>query len=263
GKALEAANRSLALEPDLAEGHVALGWVRMMHDWDWRGAELSLSRALELAPGNAEVLLGVGVLAYNQARLEEAIALHRRALGQDPLSPGAYFRLGAILFAVDRFVETETNLRKVLELAPQRVAAHGLLSLSLVAQNRREEALLEANRHPPRGYRLWALAIAHDGMGHPPEPDAALRELIERNPADNTFQIAEVHAARGEVEQAFQWLERAITLRDPGLADTKVSPHLRSLHGDPRWGVFLKKMGFEGWRKGGAHSPPRSHDHPT
>jgi hypothetical protein len=47
------------------------------------------------------------------------------------------------------------------------------------------------------------------------------------------------------VDRAFEWPERTYTQRDPGLAGTKVSPRLRSLHGDPRWGAFLQKMGLE------------------
>lgn len=43
----------------------------------------------------------------------------------------------------------------------------------------------------------------------------------------------------------FEWLERAYARRDPGLVGLKVSPHLRSLHGDPRWAAFMNKMGFE------------------
>jgi hypothetical protein len=50
---------------------------------------------------------------------------------------------------------------------------------------------------------------------------------------------------RGDADRAFEWLERAYAQRDPGLTDTKVSRRLRSLHGDPRWGAFLKKMGLE------------------
>ena len=61
GRAREAVERALALEPDLAEGHAMMGWIRMMHDWDWQGAEASLARALELAPGNAMVLRRAGV----------------------------------------------------------------------------------------------------------------------------------------------------------------------------------------------------------
>ena len=57
GNARNSANRALALEPDLAEGHMTLAMVREGYDWDWSGADLSIRRALELAPGNAEVLL--------------------------------------------------------------------------------------------------------------------------------------------------------------------------------------------------------------
>ena len=62
----------------------------------------------------------------------------------------------------------------------------------------------------------------------------------------SAYQIAEVHAARNAADDAFAWLERAYAQRDGGLADVKVSPRLRSLHGDPRWGAFLKKMGLDG-----------------
>jgi hypothetical protein len=50
----------------------------------------------------------------------------------------------------------------------------------------------------------------------------------------------------GEVDRAFEWLERAYSQRDPGLTEMKVSSRFRSLHSDPRWGAFLKKMGLEG-----------------
>ena len=53
-----------------------------------------------------------------------------------------------------------------------------------------------------------------------------------------------VHATRGEVDEAFEWLERAHRQRDSGVAFAKAHWILRPLHGDPRWGSFLKKMGF-------------------
>ena len=63
GRAREAVERALSLEPDLAEGHARWAWIQMIHDWDWRGAEASYRRALELAPGNAVVLRRAGLLA--------------------------------------------------------------------------------------------------------------------------------------------------------------------------------------------------------
>jgi len=58
------------------------------------------------------------------------------------------------------------------------------------------------------------------------------------------YQVAEVYAARGEVDLAFAWLERAYDQRDGGLSQMKPDPLLRSLHADPRWFPFLRKMGL-------------------
>jgi len=245
GRAREAAERALSLDPDLPEGHAQLGWIRRVYDRDFRGAEASFGRALELAPGSAAVLRGAGALARTQGRLEEAIGFYCRALEQDPLSAPSYHSLGLALEAMDRFVEAEAAFRKALELAPQGVATRGLLSVTLLAQGRGEEALKEALREPEEALQLWALAIVHHGLGHAAESDAALEELIEKCSQDSAVQIADVYGARGEVDRAFEWLERAYEQRDGGLTEMKVSPCLRSLHGDPRWSAFLKKMGLE------------------
>ena len=66
-----AAERSIALEPELADGHAQIAWIRIFHDWDWRGAEASLARARELAPESALVLRLSGVLASVLGRPDE------------------------------------------------------------------------------------------------------------------------------------------------------------------------------------------------
>jgi len=93
-RAREATARALALEPDLAEAHAGMAWIRMAYDWDWHAADESFRRALELAPGNALVLHQAGILAANTGRFEDGIALGRRAVEQDPLSSAAYYFLG-------------------------------------------------------------------------------------------------------------------------------------------------------------------------
>jgi serine/threonine protein kinase/Tfp pilus assembly protein PilF len=245
-RGLEAVERSLALEPDLADGHAQSAWIKMFHDWDWRGAATSLARARELAPGSASVLRLAGVLEGIQGRIEEAIALCRRALEQDPLSAAANHSLAFGLHAADRFAEAEAAYRAALELAPQRIATRAHLALTLLAQGRGEEALAEAMREPEEGYRLWAVAIVHHAFGHGAESGVALRRLVDSHADVWALQIADVHAAHGALDAAFEWLERAYAKRDPGLAHVKTSPRLRPLHGNPQWGAFLRKMGFEG-----------------
>ena len=237
--------RALAREPDLAEAHAHMGWIQMNYDWDSRGAQVSYSRALELAPGNAIALRRAGVLAWRLGRVDEALGLTRRALEHDPLSAHAYSNLGEFFQDVGRLAESEAALRRALELAPQKAEVHAYLSLTLLDQGRGEEALIEVMREEEEGSRLWALAIVRHAMGHGSESDAALRELVEKRADTMAFQVAEAYGRRGETNAAFEWLERAHSQRDGGLTEMKTNPHLRSLHGDPRWGAFLRKMGFE------------------
>jgi serine/threonine protein kinase/tetratricopeptide (TPR) repeat protein len=244
-RARKAMERALSLEPDLAEAHVALGWIRMAHDWDFRGAEESYARALGSEPRNATVLRGAGVLALTLGRNEEAIRLYQRAAEQDPLSSATYNNLGIALRAAGRLEEAEAAYRKALQLAPERVGTHSGLALTLLAEGRGEEALAEALLEPDEAWRLWALALIHDARGQGADSDAVLRELTDKYATDTAHQIAEAHAARGDVDAAFEWLERAYAQRDGGLMDVKTSPYLHSLHGDPRWGSFLKKMGLD------------------
>jgi TolB-like protein/Tfp pilus assembly protein PilF len=244
-QARQAVERALSLEPDLAEGHASLGWIRMNHDWDWRGAEVSFSRALELEPGNARVLVPAGVLATNLGRLDEGISLYRRAAAQDPLRASAFSNLGLTLDAAGRHGEAEVEFRRALMLAPLGTAVHSLLSMNLATQGRGEEALRVAGREPEQFFRLWALAIVCHMLGRPAESEQALKELLENWSDEGGYQIAAVFAARGDADAAFEWLERAYAQRDPGLCEIKSSPPLRSLHVDPRWAAFLRKMGFD------------------
>jgi hypothetical protein len=115
---------------------------------------------------------------------------------------------------------------------------------NLLAQGRGEEALVEAQQEPEELWRLWAGAIIHHAAGRHAESEAALQELIAKHQVDAAYQVALVYAARAEADLAFAWLDRACAQRDPGLSETKTDTSLRSLHNDPRWGAFLRKMGL-------------------
>ena len=244
-RASAAVERALALEPDLAEGHAQMGWIRIHHDCDLHGAETSIARALELAPGDAIVLRTAGVLAWCQGRLDDAIRLWRRILEQDPLSAPVYQNLGWAFHSANRFREAEGAFRKALELTPHRVVTRATLSLTLLALDRGEEAVAEAIQEPHETFRLWALAIVHHVMNHGAKSEAALRELTEKHANDGAYRVAEAQAMRGETGAAFEWLERACAQRDSGLPKMKLSPCLRLLHADPRWAPFLKRMGLD------------------
>ena len=244
GKAREAAERALQLEPDLAEGHAALGQIRRLHDWDWKGADDSFRRALELAPGNAQVMRDAGNLAASLGRPEEALALVRRAATFDPLSASAHRSVARTSYLADLLDEAEAAGQKALELHPQGGLTHFWLGLVRLRQGRLDEAQEMFQREPHDTFRLLGLSQVHHASGRSADSEAALRELIEKDAAGGAYQIALGYAYRGEMDPAFEWLERAYMQRDPGIGMTKVSQPLRSLHGDPRWQPFLEKTGL-------------------
>ena len=243
-RAREAIRRALALEPDLAEAHAGMAWVQSAYDWDWPAAAASFRRALELAPGNAIVLHQAGLFEASMGRFDEGVELTRRAVEQDPLSAAAYFFLGLEYALGERFAEALAALNKSVELAPQRAVTRGWVAVVLLFLGRSDEALAEAKREPEEWARRFALAIIHHAAGRQAESEAALRELTRTHENDAAYQIAEVHAIYGAADAAFEWLERAYVQKDAGIPWTKVDPFLRSLHGDPRWSVFLRKAGF-------------------
>ena len=245
GRARAAVMRALELDPGLAEAHARLARIQVVHDRDWRGAEASFLRALDRNPNNVPAILGAAVLLMGQGRTEEAISLFRRAVAQDPLSSMTHNNLGAALYETERWEEAEGALRRTLTLYPDRYGTHSFLAQVLVEQGRNEEALSEVALEPDPEFRLAALSRIHHRLGNQALSDAALEELIATTAEGSALQIAEVYGARGEIEAAFQWLERAYLQRDVGLAHIKPSLHFRSIRSDPRWPAFLKKAGVD------------------
>ncbi|MGE5177210.1 MAG: protein kinase domain-containing protein [Hyphomicrobiales bacterium] len=244
-KAREAAERAIQLEPDLASGYVRLAIVQRLHEWDWAGAEASMRRALELAPGSAEALRSAATLDHQLCHYEQSERLFLRSIEQDPLNSGAYSSLGLLYRSMDRLEDAERAFRKSLELSPNRIASYSGLALVLAAMGRDAEAVAAGNAEPAEWARFTCLALAHHAGGRRAQSDEALRRLEEGHAVDAPFQIAAIHAARGESDAAFAWLERALAERDAGVPQVKCEPTFRSLHGDPRWPALLAKIGLE------------------
>jgi len=244
GKSREAAERALTLDADLAEAHAAMGRIKRIYDWDWAGADAAYQRAVALEPGNATVVRGAASLAATLGRFEEALAQDRRAVEMDPLSVATHYTLGNHAYRAGRLEEAVAALKKALELDPERPVAHTSLGRVYLAQAHAQEALAEMDRETDPAWHLFGRALAYHALGRNKESDAALAELIAKYQAVKAFQIADVYAFRGEVDRAFEWLERAYAERDGGLSEMKGDPLLKNLERDPRYVAFLKMMGL-------------------
>jgi TolB-like protein/DNA-binding winged helix-turn-helix (wHTH) protein len=239
--AREAVERALALNPNLAEAHIQMGRIKQQVDFDWAGADASFQRAVALDPGNPESVRVTAFSAAMLGRFDEALQLNRRAVDLDPLNAHNWESLAETEFYMGQLDRAAADCKKALELNPE-VFSIWNLSQIYIMQGRPQDALpeIELVRYGPIRAALYA--IAYYALGRKKESGSALSELIAKYHAGGAYQIAEVYAFRNQSDKAFEWLDRAYTQHDGGLAYTKVDPVLKNLHGDPRYAAFLKKL---------------------
>ncbi len=240
-KAREAVDRALALNPDLADAYVALGWIKEFYDWDWAGADAAYKRALALEPGNAAAITRAGSLAAIMGRQKEAIALSRQAMQIDPLSATVFQHAGITFYNGGLLDESIAALNRAHEIA-QVANIHVVLCKVYLEQLRPEKALAEAKQEEDPSFRVFELALAYYALGRKFESDTNLAELIAKYQSDSYYQIAQVYAFRNEATEAFKWLEQAYKGRDSGLPEIKSDRLLKSLRADPRYSALLTKM---------------------
>jgi tetratricopeptide (TPR) repeat protein len=219
-----------------------MGRIKQQIDFDWTGADASYRRAVELEPGDPEVVRPAASSAAILGRLDEALLLTRRAIDLDPLNAHSWAGLGEMEFRMGKLDEAEADLKKARELRPDDFLSSVFLSEIYVIQGRPQNALPEIERVGYPGARLFLYAIAYHALGREKESDAALGELISKYEAIDTYLIAEVYAFRNQPDEAFKWLDRAYAKHNDGLIYTKVEPLLKSLHSDPRFASLLKKL---------------------
>lgn len=238
----EAIERALSLDPRNGRAYAMLGRVEMNLDWDFDTAYGHLQQALELDDGSAEILQIAGRLEITLGRTDAAIELYRRALALDPLA--GYLGLGICLQGARRLDEAIDAFRTGISFSPGAAVLHYRLGLALLDSGDAQAALAAAELEPDEGWRLAGLSVIQYALGDIAAADAALAELIDKFASDSAFQIAEAYAFRGEVDLAFEWLDRAYDNRDSGMTNLLLAPLIANLRDDSRWPELLERMGL-------------------
>jgi TolB-like protein/DNA-binding winged helix-turn-helix (wHTH) protein/Tfp pilus assembly protein PilF len=242
-KARMAADRALALAPDLAAAHFARGNILEVPDLNWRAAEAEFRRALQLAPedGDAKYFLGSQLATLGQ--IDQAIELTHQAISTDPLHASRYGWLSLYLLGVNRLDEAERAVRKAIELQPTAISYHQVLTRIAVARGDLQTALEAAEQEPAGVFRDFALALARQLGSDQAAANAALNTLIHRG-NDAAFFVAEVYSIRGDKDRMLEWLDRAWNYRDSGVALVLYDPFLLRYKDDFRFASFCRKVGL-------------------
>jgi len=248
-RAAEAAIRALQIDPDLAEAHATLGYVKH-YDLEWAEAERELRRALELNPSYSLAHIWLANLLMGQKRFDEAVAHVRMAEELDPLSMVVLTNVGWTLDRAGQPAEAVEKYRRALALDPNYIQAHWRLGNAYRQLGRFDEAIREAEvavtltqRSPSS---LSWLATASAQAGRRADAEALLVELLAlaANRYVSPISVAMACFSLGDRDRGFEWLEKAYLERSNGVAYLAVDPIYASVRADPRFRGLLRRAGL-------------------
>lgn len=245
-----AAMQALALDPDSADAHAAVGSLRFWNDWDWPASEKHCRLAIARNPSYSRAHQVLGRTLADIGRFDEAIAEINIARRLDPFAPLINALAADFHFQARRYDEVPELIHRALEFGPNFWVAHVVATRLLLQQGRHDEALAEARQayelSGGHSEPLSLIGYACGLMDRRREAGEILSELqrlgAERYlPATST---AVVYLGLGETDQVFSWLERAYGERDVHLLELGIEPKWDALRADPRFEDLIGRIGF-------------------
>jgi|SRR5579862_887365 len=242
GIAIKAA---LEIDPSLPEALASLGFIAAVYDYDWKEAERLFRQALAREAVSPDVRLSAGMYLFQAGRTREAIEHLERAVQDDPLNLTCRTVL-AFCLMVDREADAERELRRVLDLDPSYYLAHHFWDMLHFQRGNLPEALASAERAfslAPwvgwvRGFLAGLLKLTGDAV----RAESVLREMGNGTAYGAPFGLFCYHFLCSEIEQAADWVEKAIAQRDPVLLFPLRLPLMKDLRQSSRWPALAKMM---------------------
>jgi serine/threonine-protein kinase len=251
----KAANaRALALDDGLGEAYLSLSITKFFFDWDWRDAERTFTRSIELNPNNAETLSYYALFLVFEGRVEEAMALSRKALAIDPLAPLINMNVGWTYFAAGRPDEASRVAAKMIEIEPDFYGAYWLQGAVHLSAGEYQAAAGQLRRAVTLGGHqvvVADLAAACSLAGAAAEANALLDQMVDlrRQHYVPAICLARVYSRLGNTKAAIEWLEAAFAERNGELvfleqeiAAAADDDPLRRLADEPRVEALLDGM---------------------
>ena len=241
--ALNAAQKALELDKNLSEAYVSMGVIKMVFDWDWKGAEAELKKAISLNPNNFDAHHEYGWLLFRTYRYDEAEKEWIHCQAMDPLNPLALRELRIYYLCRGQEGKAENIKRQLKEIRPDwaEFRENSYYSVEKASMN-----IQEQGRIP--GFISY-LAIAYIKSGNSKEASKLIEELKslyeEGHEGNVACGLADIFDELGEKEKTLTWLERAVEKKAPALINLSLCYWLKSLQEEPRFQALLKRVGLK------------------
>jgi tetratricopeptide (TPR) repeat protein len=248
-RARQAALKAIEIDGSLVEVHASLGHLEM-HHLRWQDAEREFKRAIEINPNYASAHQWYAYFMAFHGRFERAYEEIEVARKLDSLSLPIADSVGEFLYFERRHEEAIEQFRRTLEMDPDFLPSCINLGRAYEEAGMFDDAenqFIKARQIT--GESIDALAALGHCFALSGKTDAALEVLSQltellKHRYVSPYDIALIHAALGQIDEAFGWLEKAFDNRVEWMIYTKVDPRLDVLRTDPRYDRLVERMGF-------------------
>ncbi len=253
-EALKIAEKALKIDPDLAEAHTSIAWIKRNHKWNWDDSEKHFKRAIELNPNYynarqwyAHFLSGVG-------RLEEALIQNDKARQIEPLSKVVLVNRQAQLIFLRRYDEALKLTEQFIQMDDDIRANARLHSIALLNAKQDEKVIEVVEKYiQEKGdlkigdQTLSNLATAYFRTGKFNKANE-LFEMLEQTAKQNSevaFRLAQAYSDIGKKDEAIAHLQRCYNDHDDRMVWLKVEPRFDNIRKDARFQELLRKMNLQ------------------
>ncbi len=246
-QAKRAISMALNISDQIGEAYASLGWISLLADWDYAGAEGAFEKAVSLNPGYATAYHWFGYLYMILGQFEKTYPLVTRALELDPLSPVLNRVIGDVYRNARQYDKAIPAFQKTLELEPCIPFGHSQLGLCYLQKSMYEEAfdefLRERECREDSNSTDYLFGLIYAKKGEEEKAREILNQLIARG-ADGSG-TAQVYFALGDNENGLKILEEMYENRDTWLLYIHSNPEFDAVRAQPRFKKIIKQMGLD------------------
>jgi TolB-like protein/Tfp pilus assembly protein PilF len=237
------ADESLRLQPNLPEGHLALGFSYYYGDRDYERALAEFEIAKRDLPNQAEAYFAIGAIQRRQGKWAESNANLNKAAALDPKNVSILINLAYSYMALRDFDAAEKTLDRATAVAPQSWATVGLkVYLAILSRGDLTTAEKQLSSLPgdvdPNGMVTWARSWILILQRKFPEALAAVQKfpgeilMVEGSaPIPKAFLEGMIHLLQGNKEKAQPVLEHARLVSEQLLREAPEDPRRHAQHG--------------------------------
>ena len=237
------ADESLRLEPNLPEGHLALGFSYYYGDRDYERALAEFEIAKRDLPNEAQAYLAIGAIQRRQGKWAESTANLEKAAALDPKNASMLVNLAWNYVALRNFEVADKTVDRAIAVAPQSFPATALKAY-LAAAWKGDLSVVEKQSAPiPEGLdpsglitwgRYWVLTLQRKF----PEALAVVQKFPRETlityttaPAPKAFLEGTIHFLEGDKPRAQIEFEKARVVSEQLLRDGPEDPARHAQHG--------------------------------